>query len=208
MPLEIDAIKVVLNIFAVNAIDLDEVHGHILPMPAAIPEPVIAVCSGHILWQQRLIERITVLSTTLASGGCSEMHREIMHGRGAIVVETGNRVDGIGKEGWHLWRRRRRIKRATIEFMYNKFCLQQLRKGARSGIYREMCTQLAQLEGNALQAKKLLDLLIGRIADTYFLCQIFQVRRLARLYRLILRLFQQVRINFKGDTHMQDRIAR
>ena len=54
LALEVNAIKVILDIILIKRIDLDQVYCHVFAVPPMIPELIVAIGMSHFLWQQSL----------------------------------------------------------------------------------------------------------------------------------------------------------
>src|SRR5713226_8760290 len=60
MPLEVNTAQIVLNIIRVRAVSLHQIDGHILPMQTALIEGIVAVCSGYVTREKRLVIGTTI----------------------------------------------------------------------------------------------------------------------------------------------------
>src|SRR6266516_7005477 len=95
LTLEVNTAKVVLNVVGIEPIDFYQIHRHMLPVPALIPQLIIAIGMRDLLGCQRTIRWITVLRGQALRLGSLRKSNKPRLWRRTIVRQTCNRINRI-----------------------------------------------------------------------------------------------------------------
>src|SRR2546428_4259929 len=145
LTLEVNTAKVVLNVVGIEPINFYQIHRHMLPMPALIPQLIIAISMRDLLGCQSAIRWTTVLRRqALRPRSLRESNKPRLWGC-TIVRQTCNHINRIAQKFRQFrWLLCIGSKKGTpIEFVIDERSLQHL--GYRFGLSSdcEMSTQLA-----------------------------------------------------------------
>ena len=128
--------------------------------------------------------------------------------RKAIVVKSGDGKDLTDDEGRDFGVGGRCIEGTAIEFVNDKFDLEEPGEGASFGINGQVGVQLVEVECGRFDTKECLDFLVVIIADAKLVGDSTQILVLPRGNFLFVQLVEGLLVDLESDADVQQGVIR